>query len=210
MLPLLLFWRDFPLFHYSILSGEKQAEHIIFYVSVYFRRTIGNAGGDRYSLFIICYSLFTEKITGMLSAGFSIGRKHAAEAAISGVNFANWGSSAHRLRRETAVGPADPEENGSGHCPPGFRIGGSKAKEAALAACITLPGGASLTVSEGNRRRGLRAAIRRGRTERGCGISSAMCISSRNTGFRRRIRDFVAKYGISSDYIAIPAILCYN
>ncbi len=71
MLPLLLFWRVFPLFHYSILSGEKQAEHIIFYVSVYFRRTIGNAGGDRYSLFIIRYSLFTE----------NNGSSNAAEAA---------------------------------------------------------------------------------------------------------------------------------
>ena len=189
MLPLLLFWRDFPLFHYSILSGEKQAEHIIFYVSVYFRRTIGNAGGDRYSLFIIRYSLFTE----------NNGSSNASEAAPR-----------RELRKLGELRSPRPEENGSGHCPPGFRIGGSKAKEAALAACITLPGGASLTVSEGNRRRGLRAAIRRGRTERGCGISSAMCISSRNTGFRRRIRDFVAKYGISSDYIAIPAILCYN
>ncbi|MBR4429174.1 MAG: hypothetical protein IKS78_07435, partial [Clostridia bacterium] len=90
MLPLLLFWRDFPLFHYSILSGEKQAEHIIFYVSVYFRRTIGNAGGDRYSLFT--------------------------------------------------------ENNGS-----------SNLSEAALAACITLPGGAPLTAPEGNRPRGLPA-----------------------------------------------------
>ena len=31
-----------------------------------------------------------------------------AEAAISGVYYEKWGSSAHRLRRETAVGPADP------------------------------------------------------------------------------------------------------
>ena len=35
-----------------------------------------------------------------------------------GVNCANWGSSAHRFRRETAVGPADPEEIASWGPPP--------------------------------------------------------------------------------------------
>ena len=42
------------------------------------------------------------------AAGFSIGSSNLTEAASSGVRFAYWESFANRLRRETAVGPADP------------------------------------------------------------------------------------------------------
>ena len=65
----------------------------------------GHLPGYHDSLFIIHHTLFTDiKIINMLSAGFSIGRNNAKEAAISGVCLANWESFANRPRRETAVG----------------------------------------------------------------------------------------------------------
>ena len=76
-------------------------------------------------------SLFTEiRVTGLLSAGFSIGRKHSAEAALAAcasligrapltVPGGKW-RRALPARRESAVGPADR----------GLRA------EAALAACV--------------------------------------------------------------------------
>ena len=71
------------------------------------------------SLFTIHHSLFTEiRVTGLLSAGFSIGRKHAAEAALAAcasligrapltVPGGKW-RRALPARRESAVGLADP------------------------------------------------------------------------------------------------------
>ena len=137
----------------------------------------------------------------MLSAGFNIGRSNLTEAAISGVNFANWGSFAHRLRRETAVGPADPEGNGSGHCPPGFRIGGSKAKEAASSGVHYAAGGELRQPSPEENASG--------------GSPRRFVADERNMGaafrqqcaFRREIRDFVAVYGISSRNTAFRRII---
>ena len=102
----------------------------------------------RYSLFIIRHSLFTENngssntkeaaprrvfrmlgelrqpspegnASGRCPQGFSIGRSDLTEAAISGVYYEKWGSSAHRTRREMPAGAARTEGIASaGSAPP--------------------------------------------------------------------------------------------
>ena len=53
----------------------------------------------------------------MLSAGFSIGRNNAKEAAISGGCLANWESFANRPRRKSPAGAPRPKEIARGGSP---------------------------------------------------------------------------------------------